>query len=196
MVVTGGNNADDFEKLLGDGAAFGLSRIEYAYQEGHGGIADALRLARDFVGDDKLVAMLGDNLIQGNIIKAARAFDEQPDGARIMLKQVADPAEFGVAELDGDRIVGIEEKPERPRSDYAVIGVYFYHPDVFDIIATLKPSARNELEVTDVSNAYIRQGKLAWDLLDGWWIDAGGSFGSLLRAARLVADTGANNPQL
>jgi len=196
LVVTGGNNADDFERLLEDGSDLGLDEINYAYQEGHGGIADALRLARDFVGGDKFVAMLGDNIIQGNIIEAARAFQMQAQGARIILKEVSDPGRFGVAEIESGRIVSIEEKPTQPKSRYAVIGIYFYHPDVFDVIATLKPSARNELEITDVNNAYATRGNLAYNVLEGWWTDAGTSFEALLRANRRVADTGANNVDL
>jgi len=196
MVVTGGNNAEDFKRLLEDGRDLGLDELAYAYQSGHGGIADALRLARDFVGDEKFVAMLGDNIIQGNIIRAARAFETQSEGARIILKEVPDPGRFGVAEIDGGSVVRIEEKPARPRSNYAVIGVYFYHPDVFDIIPTLEPSGRNELEITDVNNIYAERGTLAYNVLDGWWTDAGTSFDALLRANRLVADTGANNVDL
>lgn len=191
LIVTGGNSAGDFLKLLGNGKAFGLKHLNYAYQEGEGGIADALSLAEDFADGDPVCVILGDNIIEGNICRAVRAFRHQGSGAKILLKKVPDPQRFGVPELDGPRIVRIEEKPKEPKSDYAVIGIYMYDADVFNIIKTLKPSARGELEITDVNNIYIERGEMTWDELEGWWTDAG-TFDSLLRASNLVAQTGAN----
>lgn len=191
LLVTGGNSAGDFLKLLGNGKEFGLRHLDYTYQEGEGGIADALRLAEYFADGDPICVVLGDNIIEGNIVQAARAFRDQKIGARILLKKVEDPQRFGVPVLDGDRVVKIEEKPAQPRSPYAVTGIYFYDARVFTIIKTLKPSARGELEITDVNNAYIEAGQLAWDVLDGWWTDAG-TIESLHRANQLVAKTGAN----
>ncbi len=191
MIVTGGNNAGDFLCLLGNGKEFGLEHVNYTYQEGHGGIAEALRLARFFAEDDAICVVLGDNIIENNICAAVQAFHAHPRGARILLKEVSDPQRFGVPELDGDRIVRIEEKPAQPKSNYAVIGIYLYDNAVFQIIDTLTPSDRNELEITDVNNAYIARGEMAYSLLDGWWTDAG-TFESLLRANTLVAETGAN----
>jgi glucose-1-phosphate thymidylyltransferase len=192
LIVTGGNNAGDFLKLLGNGKEFGLKHINYTYQEGEGGIAEALRLAEFFASGEKICVVLGDNLIEKNIQKAVENFRRQKQGARILLKEVPDPQRFGVPELTGDRIVLIEEKPKKPRSQYAVIGIYLFDPEVFDIIKTLKPSDRGELEITDVNNRYIEKGLMAWDILEGWWTDAG-TFESLLRANQLVAQTGANN---
>src|SRR4051812_8060995 len=157
MIVTGGNNAGDFLKLLGNGKAFGLKHLNYTYQEGEGGIADALSLVEDFADGDPICVVLGDNIIEGNIRDAVRAYRHQGSGAKILLKKVSDPQRFGVPELDGRRVVRIEEKPAQPKSDYAVIGIYLYDADVFKIISTLKPSARNELEITDVNNAYIER---------------------------------------
>jgi len=191
MIVTGGNNAGDFLCLLGNGKEFGLEHVNYTYQEGHGGIAEALRLARFFAEDDAICVVLGDNIIETNICAAVQAFHAHPRGARILLKEVSDPQRFGVPELDGDRIVRIEEKPAQPKSNYAVIGIYLYDNAVFQIIDTLTPSDRNELEITDVNNAYIARGDMAYSVLDGWWTDAG-TFESLLRANTLVAETGAN----
>ena len=195
MVVTGGNSAGDFLKLLGNGKAFGLKHLNYTYQEGEGGIADALSLAEHFARGEPICVVLGDNIIQGNIKQAIEGFSQQGDGAKIILKKVPDPQRFGVPELDGTRVLRIEEKPKDPKSDYAVIGVYMYDASVFDIVRTLKPSERGELEITDVNNAYIERGKMTWDELDGWWTDAG-TFESLLLAGNLVAKTGANNLEL
>ncbi len=191
LLVTGGNNAGDFLRLLGNGKEFGLNHLDYTYQEGEGGIADALRLAEHFADGEPVCVILGDNIIERNILRAARAFREQKVGAKILLKEVKDPQRFGVPILQGDRVVKIEEKPERPASPYAVTGIYFYDARVFDIIRTLKPSRRGELEITDVNNAYIEAGQLTWDVLDGWWTDAG-TVESLLHANQLVARTGAN----
>jgi len=189
--VTGGNSAGDFLKLLGNGADFGLPTMNYTYQEGEGGIADALRLARHFADDDPICVMLGDNIFQKSIKHMVQAYAEQGSGARILLKEVPDPERFGVPVLEGDRVVRIEEKPKSPRSNYAVVGIYMYDARVFEIIETLQPSARGELEITDVNNYYIDRGEMTWSVLDGWWTDAG-TFESLLRASNLVAETGAN----
>jgi len=191
MVVTGGQSAGDFLRLLGNGKEFGLRHIHYAFQEGEGGIAEALALAEYFVERDPICVVLGDNLIEGNILGARRAFEAQGGGARILLKKVPDPQRFGVPVLEGDRVVRIEEKPERPASPYAVTGIYFYDAMVWDLIETLVPSARGELEITDVNNQYIQVGRMAYDILEGWWTDAG-TFQSLLHANQLVARTGAN----
>jgi glucose-1-phosphate thymidylyltransferase len=192
LIVTGGNNAGDFLKLLGNGKEFGLRHINYTYQEGEGGIAEALRLAEFFASGEKICVVLGDNIIEKNIRRAVENFRRQKEGAKILLKEVSDPERFGVAELKGDRIVRIEEKPKKPRSRYAVIGIYLFDQEVFNLIRTLKPSDRGELEITDVNNRYIEKGLMTWDILEGWWTDAG-TFESLLRANQLVAQTGANN---
>lgn len=192
LIVTGGNNAGDFLKLLGNGKEFGLKHINYTYQEGEGGIAEALRLAEFFASREKICVVLGDNIIEKNIRRAVENFQKQKEGAKILLKEVPDPQRFGVAELEGDRITRIEEKPKKPKSQYAVIGIYLFGQEVFDIIKTLKPSGRGELEITDVNNRYIEKRLMTWDILEGWWTDAG-TFESLLRANQLVAETGANN---
>ncbi len=191
LIVTGGGNSGDFLRLLGNGKDFGLKHINYTYQEGEGGIAAALSLAEYFADDDRIVVILGDNIIEKDIRRAVQAFREQKDGARILLKEVSDPQRFGVPVFEDDRIVRVEEKPANPASSYAVIGIYMYDHRVFDFIKTLKPSQRGELEITDVNNFYIREGKMEWDVLDGWWTDAG-TFESLLYATNMVAKTGAN----
>jgi glucose-1-phosphate thymidylyltransferase len=191
LIVTGGNNAGDFLKLLGNGKEFGLRHINYTYQEGEGGIAEALRLAEFFASGERICVVLGDNIIEKNIRRAVENFRKQKGGAKILLKEVPDPQRFGVAELKGDRIARIEEKPKEPKSQYAVIGIYLFDQQVFDTIKTLKPSDRGELEITDVNNRYIDKGTMTWDILEGWWTDAG-TFESLLRANQLVAQTGAN----
>jgi glucose-1-phosphate thymidylyltransferase len=187
-VVTGGRNAGDFLRLLANGKEFGLTHIDYTYQEGEGGIADALALAEHFADGHKICVMLGDNIIEGSILEAADEFRRQERGARILLKEVLDAERFGVAELSGRRIVGIEEKPPRPKSNYAVTGMYMYDASVFEKIKHLVPSGRGELEITDVNNAYIGEGAMTFSFLDGWWTDAG-TFDSLLRAANLVAES-------
>lgn len=192
LVVTGGNSAGDFLKLLGNGADFGLPTMNYTYQEGEGGIADALRLARHFADEDPIAVILGDNIFEKSIRHAVDGFKAQGGGARILLKEVDDPERFGVPELDGDKVVRIEEKPSDPKSNYAVVGIYMFDNQVFDIIETLKPSDRGELEITDVNNWYIEKGQMQWSVMEGWWTDAG-QFDSLRRATNLVADTGANN---
>ncbi|MCX7965014.1 MAG: sugar phosphate nucleotidyltransferase [Syntrophorhabdaceae bacterium] len=192
MIVTGGNHAGDFLRLMGNGKEFGLKHINYTYQEGEGGIAAALSLAEYFADGQPICVILGDNIIEKNIIKAVSDFKKQKKGAKIMLKEVPDPERFGVAEIVNGKLVGIEEKPKKPKSNLAVIGIYMYDERVFDIIRTLKPSQRGELEITDVNNAYVREGTMTWEMLKGWWTDAG-TFESLLRANILVSQTGANN---
>ncbi len=191
LIVTGGNNAGDFLRLLGNGSEFGLRHLNYTYQEGEGGIAAALSLAEYFADDDKVVVVLGDNIIEKNIGKAVESFRGQKEGAKILLKEVPDPQRFGVPAFEEGKIIRVDEKPKVPASSYAVIGIYMYDSGVFDFIKTLKPSERGELEITDVNNFYIRAGKMTWDVLDGWWTDAG-TFESLRRATNLVAETGAN----
>lgn len=186
LIVTGGNNAGDFLRLIGNGAAFGLKHVNYTYQKGEGGIAEALGLAEHFAGGDPITVVLGDNILQHSIQPYAEAFHRQRRGARILLKRVSDPERFGVAVLRKGRVVGIEEKPKRPKSNCVVTGIYMYDARVFDIIRTLKPSGRGELEITDVNNAYIRRGEMSYNLLRGWWSDCG-TFESLHRASQLVA---------
>jgi glucose-1-phosphate thymidylyltransferase len=195
MIVTGGNSAGDFLRLLGNGKAFGLKHLNYTYQEGEGGIAAALSLVEHFAGNDPICVILGDNIIQGNIGAAVESYRRQGRGSKILLKKVPAPQRFGVPELNGNKVLRIEEKPDTPKSQYAVIGIYLYDSQVFDIIRTLKPSGRGELEITDVNNAYINRGEMTWDELEGWWSDAG-TFESLLNASNLVAETGANNREI
>ncbi len=204
MLVTGGNNAGDFLRLLGNGKEFGLRELAYAYQEGHGGIAAALVLAEDFADGEKIVVILGDNIIEKSIRAGVEDFAAQKEGARIYLKEVEHPERFGVPVFEGSppaykgrpygpassrrpKIVAIEEKPKEPKSNYAVIGIYMYDSRIFEIIRTLKPSRRGELEITDVNNDYLGQGTLTYEILEGWWADAGTSFQSLLRANNLLA---------
>jgi len=193
MIVTGEENAGDFIKLLRDGKELGLTRLEYAFQVGEGGIADALKLGKYFVGDDQVCVILGDNIIENNINDAVDDFRKQKDGAKILLKEVHDPERFGVVEFssDGESVTNIIEKPKVPPSNMAVTGLYMYDSDVFGICETLKPSSRGELEITDVNNEYLNRGNLTWAKLDGWWTDAG-TIESLHRASNLIAETGAN----
>ena len=191
LLVTGGRNAGEFLRLLGNGRDFGLKHINYTYQEGEGGIAEALGLAEYFAGGDLICVVLGDNIIEYNICGAVENFTKKGTGARILLKEVPDAPRFGVAEIRGDHVIGIEEKPKNPKSNCAVVGVYLYDQTVFEKIRRLKPSGRGELEITDVNNFYIEDGKLTYEILQGWWTDAG-AFDSLLRASNLVAKTGAN----
>ena len=191
LIVTGGNSAGDFLRLLGNGKEFGLKHLNYTYQEGEGGIAEALGLAEHFADGEKICVVLGDNIIHKNIRKAADDFRSRSEGAKIILKEVHDPERFGVAELDGEKVIGIEEKPSDPKTNLAVIGIYMYDASVFEIIRTLKPSDRGELEITDVNNAYIARGTMTYEVLDGWWTDAG-TFESLHRASNLIHDGGAN----
>lgn len=195
MIITGGEFAGDFLRLLGNGADFGLKRLHYAYQEGSGGIAAALALAEDFADGDAVAVILGDTIIEGNINDSVAAFARAPRGAKVFLKEVDDPGRFGVAALAGDRVTAIMEKPAAPPSPYAVIGIYLYDSRVFDIIRDLRPSARGELEITDVNNRYIEWGEMTYAVLEGWWTDAG-TFGSLLRASTLVAAGGANKADI
>ncbi len=194
LIVTGGEYAGDFLRLLKNGKGLGVRKLEYAYQEGEGGIADALKLAEDFSDGGQIAVVLGDNILEKSIARPVADFRAQRSGAKLLLKQVHDPERFGVARLDGERIVEIIEKPQNPTSDLAVTGIYFYDADVFKICQTLKPSGRGELEITDVNNAYLRRGDLTHATLDGWWTDAG-TFESLFRAAELVKNGGANKTQ-
>jgi glucose-1-phosphate thymidylyltransferase len=195
MVVTGGKKSGDFLSLLGNGSDFGLKHLNYTYQKGEGGIAEALGLAEHWAAGESICVVLGDNIIEHNIAKGVSDFKAQGDGnsrgAKILLKEVHDPERFGVAELDGEKVKGIVEKPKDPKSNLAVIGIYMYDARVFDIIKTLKPSDRGELEITDVNNWYIQDGSMTFEVLDGWWTDAG-TFDSLHKASSLVKDGGAN----
>jgi glucose-1-phosphate thymidylyltransferase len=192
LIVTGGNHAGEFLRLVGNGSEFGLKHINYTYQAGEGGIAEALSLAEFFSDRGKVCVFLGDNIIEKNIIRAVAAFEKQKRGAKILLKEVKNPQRFGVPVFKGKKIVRIEEKPNDPKSSYAVTGIYMYDNTIFDIIKTLKPSQRGELEITDVNNTYIERDEMTWEVLDGWWTDAG-TFESLLLANQLVAEIGANN---
>ena len=187
LIVTGGNSAGDFLRLLGNGREFGLSHLSFVYQEGEGGIAAALSLAEHFSENDKIVVILGDNIVEKSIKKEVEIFEKQEKGARILLKEVENPERFGVAEIKDGKIVRIIEKPKIPPSNLAVTGIYMYDSQVFDIIRTLKPSERGELEITDVNNKYLEMGQLTYGILDGWWTDAG-TFDSLLKANILVAE--------
>jgi glucose-1-phosphate thymidylyltransferase len=192
LLVTGGQDAGDFLRLLANGRDFGLQHLNYTYQEGEGGIADALRLAEHFAGRSRLCVLLGDNIIEGNIAAAREQFERQSCGAHIVLKSVPDPQRFGCPVLQDGRIVRIEEKPAVPQTSYAVTGIYFFDATVFEKIRMLQPSARGELEITDVNNLYLAEGTLTWSVLDGWWTDAG-TFESLRRASNLVAESRAKN---
>jgi glucose-1-phosphate thymidylyltransferase len=194
LIVTGGNSAGDFLQLLRNGSDFGLQRLNYAYQEGEGGIADALKLAEAFADGEPICVVLGDNIIEGNIKKAVDDFRVQVrsgGGAKILLKEVHDPERFGVATIADGVVQRIVEKPKQPETNLAVIGIYLYDALVFEICKTLKPSARGELEITDVNNEYLRRGAMTCEVLHGWWTDAG-TFESLYRAASLVREGGAN----
>ncbi|MGH7823366.1 MAG: sugar phosphate nucleotidyltransferase [Candidatus Binatia bacterium] len=193
LIVTGGGNAGDFLRLLGNGSEFGLKHLNYTYQEGEGGIAAALALAEHFADGGKICVILGDNVIERNIQRAAAAFRDQRTGAKVLLKRVPDPERFGVPILRGRKVERIVEKPRRPPSPYAVTGIYFYDDSVFGRIRGIHPSKRGELEITDVNNLYIRDGLMTYEVLSGWWTDAG-TFESLHRASRLVARGGANKP--
>jgi glucose-1-phosphate thymidylyltransferase len=192
MIVTGGNHAGDFLRLLKNGREFGLQHLDYTYQEGEGGIAEALGLCEHFADGEPICVVLGDNIIQSNIRGPVERFRERGRGATILLKEVPDPHRFGVAEIEDGRVARIVEKPREPRSNLAVTGMYMYDARVFEIISTLEPSQRGELEITDVNNRYIGWGELEHEILDGWWTDAG-TVESLHRAAEMVASTGANN---
>jgi glucose-1-phosphate thymidylyltransferase len=188
MLVTGGNNAGDYLRLIGNGEDFGLKHMNYTYQKREGGIAEALGLCRHFCGDDKVVVMLGDNILDGSIKKAAKDFEKQKKGAKIFLKQVDNPREYGVAELAGKFVKNIVEKPKEPKSNLAVIGIYMYDAEVWRIIDTLVPSGRGELEITDVNNAYIKKGGITYEILDCWWGDAGSSIEDLWRVNQYIGN--------
>ncbi len=192
LIVTGGSSAGDFLRLLRNGKDFGLQQLNFAYQEGEGGIADALRLAEYFSSGEKICVILGDNIIQGSALSAKQKFENQERGAKVILKQVPDPERFGVPVFQDGRIVGIEEKPKSPASPYAVIGLYFYDATVFERIRRLRPSQRQEYEITDVNNSYVAENQLTHEILDGWWTDAG-TFESLWRANNLVRENSVNN---
>ena len=194
LVVAGGNNAGDFLRLLGNGKQFGLKHLDYTYQEGEGGIAAALSLAEYFVDNDLVCVVLGDNVYEKSVRESAADFIKGGRGAKIHLKKVENPQRFGVPVIDGDRITRIEEKPKVPKSDYAVTGLYMYDSMVFNIIRTLKPSGRGELEITDVNNAYIERNEMSYAIVDGWWSDAG-TFESLLRTNILVASQSEANSE-
>ena len=187
MIVTGGNSAGDFLRLLGNGQAFGLKDLYYSYQKGEGGIAEALSLAEHFADGEKTIVILGDNIIEADISPFADKFRHQKKGARILLKEVQDPERFGVPEIKNGKIIRIEEKPKKPKSQYAVTGIYMYDESIFNFIKTLKPSKRGELEISDVNNLYIKQGTLEYDILPGYWTDAG-TFESLFYAGQLVKE--------
>ncbi len=186
LIVTGGNNGGEFLKLLGNGKEFGLRHLNYAYQEAEGGIAAALGLAEHFAGGDKIVVILGDNIFEEGIGDAVVDFGKQEKGAKLFLKEVDEPERFGVAVTEGNAVVAIEEKPQVPKSNLAVVGVYMYDAQVFEIIKDLRPSERSELEITDVNNAYIRNSVVTYHLMKGWWADAG-TFASLYKANSLIA---------
>jgi glucose-1-phosphate thymidylyltransferase len=192
-IVTGGNNAGDFLRLLGSGREFGVRNLKYQVQERAGGIAEALGLVEDFVDGDQCVVMLGDNILEDSIAPWVEHFRVQPAGGRILLKEMENPehlSHLGVPIMDGDRVRFIREKPSTPPSPYAVIGVYMYDAQVFDIIKTLKPSGRGELEITDVNNAYIDRGLMEYDVISGWWGDAGESMQAYREAFNFVAEHG------
>lgn len=194
LVVTGGEHAGDFLKLLKNGRQLGIRHLEYTYQEGEGGIADALSLAEDFADGEKVCVVLGDNIMEKSLQPAADRFRSQPSGCQLLLKEVDDPQRFGVAKFADGRIVEIQEKPKQAPSNYAVTGVYFYDCDVFGFCKTLHPSNRGELEISDVNNAYIKRGDQSHEFVDGWWTDAG-TIPSLFHASKLVASGGANNSE-
>ncbi len=187
MIVTGGEKADEFERLIGREKAFANIDICFAYQEKPDGIASALGKAEQFVGRDKVVVILGDNLLQNGIKKGVEAFEAQEIGSRVFLKEVVPPRQLGFAEVDGNRIARIVEKPSAPPSNLAVIGVYMYHPDVFTVIKNLTLSKNGEYEITDVNNVYVERGEMKFDIVDGWWIDAGENHEALLKASLLIA---------
>jgi glucose-1-phosphate thymidylyltransferase len=184
LIVTGIEHMGDVVGLLGSGKDFGC-RFTYKVQDEPGGIAQALALAEDFANQQLLSVILGDNIFKSSLKHYAVKFISQRTGARLLLKHVDDPQRFGVAEVSQGKVVGIEEKPKEPKSNYAITGIYFYDACVFDIIRTLRPSARGELEISDVNSAYLAKGQLAYDILDGWWTDAG-TFESLIRANEMV----------
>ena len=194
MIVTGGNHAGEFLRLLGNGSAFGLRHLDYAYQDRAGGIAEALGLCEWFAAGDPVAVLLGDNIFEHSIAPIIAAFRARPVGARIALAEVANPSAYGVAVMEGGRLVRIVEKPADPPSRFAVTGLYCYDAKVFDMVKELRPSGRGELEITDVNNRYLERGSLAYDVLHGYWADCGESIDTLYRAGTLVAERGANRP--
>jgi glucose-1-phosphate thymidylyltransferase len=192
MIVTGGNHAGEFLRLLGSGSAFGLKHLDYAYQERAGGIAEALGLCEHFAAGDAVAVVLGDNIYERSVEPVVQHFQERPEGARVLLAEVQNPSAYGIAVMDGDRLMRIVEKPIEPPSRLAVTGLYLYDANVFDLIRELKPSGRGELEITDVNNNYLARGKLAYEVAEGYWADCGESIDMLFRASRLVAERGAN----
>ena len=192
LIVTGPEHMGHVVQLLGSGKDFN-AQFTYRVQDEAGGIAQALALGESFVGQDQVAVILGDNIFQDSLSHAVNAFREQGKGAKVLLKEVSDPQRFGVAEVQDGKVLGFEEKPKQPKSNLAVVGIYMYDPQVFDIISTLKPSARGEYEITDVNNAYLAQGKLTYDVLDGWWTDAG-TFESIRTADQLWRDTWGEDP--
>ena len=181
-----------FLRLLGNGSEFGLKRLHYTYQDRPAGIAHALGLTRDFAEGDSLLLMLGDNIIEGNLQAARRNFEAQAGGARVMLTRVENPSSYGVVEIENGRIQSITEKPAHPVSNLVQTGIYFYDERVFDVVSTLRPSGRGELEITDVNNHYLQEGNLEYDILEGFWADCGESFETYLASQNLVAKHGAN----
>ena len=192
MVVTGGNNAGDFLRLLGNGKDFGLKHMNYAYQKGEGGIAEALSLCEHFAKNDKVVVILGDNIIGGSIKKSVEKFARMKSGGMILLKEVSEPRHYGVPEFSGSKIKRIIEKPRNPPSNFAVVGIYMYDAEAFKMIRKLKPSQRGELEITDLNNMYLKKGKLGYDILEGWWADAGSSIEGWFETNKMVSLYGAN----
>ncbi len=195
MVVTGGTHAGEFLRLLGNGHEWGIDRLHYAYQERPGGIAEALGLAERFIDGDKCMVMLGDNIVERSIRPSVENFEAQEKGGRILLTRMDDPSHLrhlGVPELDGTNVVRIVEKPDDPPSSFAVTGIYFYDARVFDVIATLHPSGRGELEITDVNNWYVSQGLMEYDVLEGYWGDAGESIDAYYEVNDFVRTRGAN----
>lgn len=172
LLVSGTEHMGDFVELLGSGTAHGC-RLTYRVQDEAGGIAQALSLAEHFCMGSRSCVLLGDNIFRDPLVPLLEKANARPDWAWIGLKEVHDPGRYGVAELNGDQVVGIEEKPEKPKSNFAVVGVYIYPPDVFGLIKTLKPSRRGELEITDVNTYYLQQGRMGYSVLDGYWTDAG-----------------------
>jgi len=188
IIVTGGNSSGDFLRLFKNGKEFGLRRLHYTYQEGEGGIAEALGLVEEFAEGEGVVVILGDNIFQDDLTPYIKSYEKQKQGAKILLKEVPYPERFGVAEIKGNKIINIVEKPKQPKSNYAVTGIYMYDQQVFSIIKTLKPSDRGELEITDVNNFYLGNNTLTYDILPGWWADAGSSFPAYYRAITLVRE--------
>jgi len=192
LIITGGNSPGDFLKLLGNGKRFGLKELHYTYQEGSGGIAEALGLAEDFADNGKVAVILGDNIFEDNISQVVKDFEKQKLGAKLFLKKVSDPERFGVAEIKNKKIVNIEEKPKKPKSQYVVTGLYMYNGHVFDVVKALKPSQRGELEITDVNNFYVKQETATCEFIKGFWSDAG-TFESLYRATNLIKEKMSKN---